>query len=197
MASNPKNSAKTDKAGRASRKDWIRTAHKLLADGGLRAITIDALCIELGLTKGSFYWHFNGRQELLSAMAESWVEISRRAYELMRQSGLSHDQQLKEIGKRTMLPGYGNTDRAMRIWAESCEETRIAVQKADDAAIAFLEETLGELGIPKRQVAGMARQTLAATVGAFAVAPYVGDRVYKDIEKYNQLLVEALQKAGK
>ena len=38
--------------------DWIQAGFALLADGGPNALRIDRLCERLGVTKGSFYWHF-------------------------------------------------------------------------------------------------------------------------------------------
>ena len=38
--------------------DWIEAGYALLADEGIEALKIDRLCGRLGVTKGSFYWHF-------------------------------------------------------------------------------------------------------------------------------------------
>ena len=43
---------------RKSKRDWFIAAIYLLAEGGPSAITIDALCQQLQVTKGSFYHHF-------------------------------------------------------------------------------------------------------------------------------------------
>jgi hypothetical protein len=45
--------------------DWAEAALQLIAEAGLGALTVDALAARLGVTKGSFYWHFKGRSELL------------------------------------------------------------------------------------------------------------------------------------
>src|SRR5258706_2510946 len=47
--------------------DWAEAAPHLIAEGGLGALTVGALAVRLGVTKGSLYWHFQGRAQLLAA----------------------------------------------------------------------------------------------------------------------------------
>jgi AcrR family transcriptional regulator len=47
--------------------DWAEAALQLIAEKGLSALTVSTLATRLGVTKGSFYWHFAGRSELLAA----------------------------------------------------------------------------------------------------------------------------------
>ena len=54
--------------------DWAEAALQLVAEAGLGALTISALASRLGVTKGSFYWHFKGRPELLSAALTRWEQ---------------------------------------------------------------------------------------------------------------------------
>jgi AcrR family transcriptional regulator len=52
--------------------DWTEAALVALARGGLAAVAVEPLAKELGATKGSFYWHFADRNELLAATLELW-----------------------------------------------------------------------------------------------------------------------------
>ena len=52
--------------------DWIEGALQLIAEAGLQALTVEALAVRLGVTKGSFYWHFKGRSELLAGALMRW-----------------------------------------------------------------------------------------------------------------------------
>src|SRR5258706_16078070 len=54
--------------------DWAEAALQLIAEAGLGALTVDALAARLGVTKGSFYWHFKGRSELLAAALGRWEQ---------------------------------------------------------------------------------------------------------------------------
>ena len=55
-----------------SRDDWTTAALEALAEVGLSAVAIDPLARRLGATKGSFYWHFSSRDELIAATLELW-----------------------------------------------------------------------------------------------------------------------------
>ena len=54
--------------------DWAEAALHLIAEAGLGALTVEALAARLGVTKGSFYWHFKGRSELLAAALGRWEQ---------------------------------------------------------------------------------------------------------------------------
>src|SRR5688572_5243977 len=56
--------------------DWAEAALQLIAEKGLRALTIGSLAARLGVTKGSFYWHFTGREALLAAALARWERIT-------------------------------------------------------------------------------------------------------------------------
>src|SRR5260370_37373440 len=54
--------------------DWAEAALQLIAEAGLSALTAEALATRLGVTKGSFYWHFKGRSELLADALGRWEQ---------------------------------------------------------------------------------------------------------------------------
>jgi AcrR family transcriptional regulator len=52
--------------------DWTEAALAALARGGLAAVAVEPIAKELGATKGSFYWHFADRNELLASALGLW-----------------------------------------------------------------------------------------------------------------------------
>ena len=56
-----------------ARKDWIIAARKALIKGGIGAVRVVPLAKALQMTRGGFYWHFKGRQDLLDALLVDWV----------------------------------------------------------------------------------------------------------------------------
>jgi AcrR family transcriptional regulator len=69
---------------RLSPENWTAAALAAIADGGLAAVAVEPLAARLGATKGSFYWHFAGRDELLTAALARWeqettTDVARRA----------------------------------------------------------------------------------------------------------------------
>jgi AcrR family transcriptional regulator len=53
---------------------WIDAAQLAILEGGLAAVGVEPLARRLGVTKGSFYWHFADRDALLIAMVKRWAE---------------------------------------------------------------------------------------------------------------------------
>ena len=71
----PDASAGEPRAGRNSRlsaEDWAQAALDLIAEQGVGAVAVEPLARRLGVTKGSFYWHFPSRDALLQAALERW-----------------------------------------------------------------------------------------------------------------------------
>ena len=63
---------KTERSGRLSAEDWAQAALDLIAEQGVAAVAVEPLARRLGVTKGSFYWHFPSRDALLQAALERW-----------------------------------------------------------------------------------------------------------------------------
>ena len=60
---------------RLTAQDWVTAALAALAEGGLAAVAVEPLAARLGATKGSFYWHFAGREALLEAALARWEQV--------------------------------------------------------------------------------------------------------------------------
>ncbi len=60
---------------RLSAAAWTSAAFDALADGGLAGIAVEPIAVRLGATKGSFYWHFTGRDALITATLERWEHL--------------------------------------------------------------------------------------------------------------------------
>ena len=64
---------KQEQAGRRLEPgDWERAALDAIATGGVASVSIPRLAERLGVTKGSFYWHFDGLEPLLAAALARW-----------------------------------------------------------------------------------------------------------------------------
>jgi len=55
-----------------SAEQWAEAALDAMTSGGLEAVSVEPLARRLGVTKGSFYWHFANRDALVQAALELW-----------------------------------------------------------------------------------------------------------------------------
>jgi AcrR family transcriptional regulator len=71
-------------AGRFSKLDWLKLGERLLSDDGPAALSLERLADAAGRTKGSFYHHFQSRDDFLAALTQHWrdtvVEAAARPY---------------------------------------------------------------------------------------------------------------------
>ncbi len=60
---------------RRTAADWVAAALDALLSDGPAGVAVQPLSRRIGATKGSFYWHFGSRDELLRAALARWEEI--------------------------------------------------------------------------------------------------------------------------
>lgn len=60
---------------RLTATDWLDIALQVLAEGGFNAVAVEPLAKKLGVTKGSFYWHFKNRSILVTELLKFWEQI--------------------------------------------------------------------------------------------------------------------------
>ncbi len=61
-------------AVRLTRDDWLDAAFKAVVEGGFDKARVLLLADALGVTRGSFYWHFTDHADLISALLARWRE---------------------------------------------------------------------------------------------------------------------------
>lgn len=75
----PTRSSTSNRAPRLSADDWAQAALDLVAEQGVAAVAVEPLARRLGVTKGSFYWHFPSRDALLQAALERWETVEQES----------------------------------------------------------------------------------------------------------------------
>lgn len=58
-----------------TRETWIDAAFAQFNRGGLASIRVEALSRDLYASKGSFYWHFENRRDLILAVMAKWEQL--------------------------------------------------------------------------------------------------------------------------
>jgi AcrR family transcriptional regulator len=91
--------------------DWQEAMLDALAEEGPAGIDIERLARRLGVTKGSFYWHFVNREELIDAALQRWEQLD-SVIAASLNSGSDAHAALRAFFHRT-----GSADRHHRILA--------------------------------------------------------------------------------
>ena len=61
---------------RLTREEWLSRAFELLAREGPSKLHVETLVKRLGVTRGSFYWHFDSRRLFIRALVDYWARFS-------------------------------------------------------------------------------------------------------------------------
>ncbi len=135
-------------AGSLSRDTWVDAALDVLAERGIDAVGVEPLARRLGVTKGSFYWHFRDRGALLSAMLRRWEEVStvavRDEVEAVRGGAEAKLRTLFAIalGSLRMV-----LETSVRQWARHEPRARRSVERVDELRMRYLQALFEELGL--------------------------------------------------
>jgi AcrR family transcriptional regulator len=91
---------KLEPRGRLSAGDWQEAALATLAESGLGAVAVESLARRLGVTKGSFYWHFATREALIKAALERWEKSDEDIVVAQLDAIADPRERLRELFKR-------------------------------------------------------------------------------------------------
>jgi AcrR family transcriptional regulator len=134
-----------------TREDWVRAATELLIHRSIDAVRVDVLAKILEVTRGSFYWHFTDRDDLLKHVLLGWQEEqTEQIIARYRKQGVDAETLIRELVE---LPFHGraamkgaSVELAIRAWARRDEMARKVVDTVDAKRLTYLEECFSSLG---------------------------------------------------
>jgi AcrR family transcriptional regulator len=177
--------------GRLSRARWIEAALDVLVSDGIEGVRIDRLCRSLGVTKGSFYHHFAGRDALLEAVADYWADTQPRdAVDSLAAWEADPRKQLVEVTRLVADRDIGRRDHAMRAWAAADPRAARAVQRADRQILKLLEKILAGMGVPDDEIHPLARVLFFTALGAYDAPALFDGRSRRSLSGYLLRLVK-------
>ncbi len=163
LARKPRRAAAAADAARASLtpEAWIDAATEVLVDQGIDHVRVDVLATQLGVTRGSFYWHFRDREDLLRRVLQAWRD--RATVSLTRRLESDRSDPHEQLRNAASLPFRGRAaakaariELAIRAWARRDDMAREAVDEADAARLAHHERIFTALGFPPEEARGRA-----------------------------------------
>ena len=157
---------------RLSVDDWVEAALELLAEDGPSGVKIDRLCVRLGVTKGSFYWHFADLDAFLGAVAERWAQhrdARRATFAELEQ--LEPRERLRRMMDALADPGEWPLDRAVREWARSDPFVHDRVAASDRWIFQAIRKAFRELGFDATDADTRAKTLFYAGVGFVYAGP--------------------------
>ncbi len=164
--------ATDQRPSRLSREDWIEAARVVLIAYGVDDVKVDRLAKKLRVTRGSFYWHFKHRKDLLDALLAGWETQNRNELRQIRKRSQRIDAGLAETVRIWLSedPAYPTFDMAVRFWARKSPEVARLVRKIDEEWISLFQETFEAHGEDKMTAFARARVIYFHQIGYNALA---------------------------
>ena len=176
--------------------DWAEAALQLTAEAGLSALTVDALASRLGVTKGSFYWHFRSRADLLTAALARWEH--RATTETMKGLEAVPDPRRR---LELILDASSQAPRARSLYAALASAADDPVvgpvlDRVGVARIAYLESCYRALGLDQSSARATAVFAYSAYRGLLQLAHEAPAALPADWSVYPRVVREALLPSG-
>jgi AcrR family transcriptional regulator len=185
-------------AARLNRDDWLNAAFAAAVEHGFEGVRVLVLADTLGVTRGSFYWHFKDHADLIAALLERWRATEQAGNERLQQprsndpvkdlellldAALAHGgDDLSNMRFELALRGLGRRDAAVAAMLLEVDQARMALfagkfaritpdaKTAIDLAALFYLTIVGSFqALSRPQAAHPTKQYLTEIIGRYLV----------------------------
>jgi AcrR family transcriptional regulator len=151
-----------------SAKDWLDQGLKTLTKSGFTALKAEPLAKAMGVSRGSFYWHFADIGAFHKAILNHWREVATEQIITNLEASAANANPLPVL-LRGAFGAKPAVENAVRTWATIDPVAREAVQSIDRRRLGYIEKLLGASGVPVDVARARAQILYWAFVG-FALA---------------------------
>lgn len=150
-------------------EDWIQAGLEVLAKSGVEAVRVEPLARRMGVTKGSFYWHFKNRDDLLDAILQQWIELETDGIiqEVERKGGTANQKMLylSEIAAQE----DGRSENAIRAWSRQSPHVATILAEVDQRRLDYVQNLFLEMGFTPFESLVRARLAYHSLIGEFTL----------------------------
>jgi len=137
-------------------QDWLNQGLKTLAASGFTALKAEPLAKAMGVSRGSFYWHFADIGAFHAAILNYWRQVA--AEEIIADvEAIAGDESPLPVLLRQAFSGKLALERAIRSWATVDSTARNAVQAIDRRRLDYVESLLRDAGFSRETAQARAR----------------------------------------
>ena len=165
LDTNPTSSEKRNRRQSLSAENWIEAALDVISEGGVESVAVEPLARRLGVTKGSFYWHFPNRDALVGRALETWERM-----ETVEMLSRADAQPQPRERLHTLFHNYANTDARseqilLALSGSKHPAARSCVQRVTEAWRTYIENCYLSLGMEGGDAANWATFAYSTFVG--------------------------------
>jgi AcrR family transcriptional regulator len=161
--------SKTKPRAQLDRSAWVLAATELLAKEGVAGLRVELLAKHLKVTKGSFYWHFKDRSDLLQSVLEVWKDG--RIKDIVKQTRANGGKELSQL--HHVIEVYSASlsrkgmmiELAVRDWARRDEAAAAIVEEVDTWRLKCARELFLACGVPMAEASSRSMLLYAYVFG--------------------------------
>ena len=193
MHTAPMAADKAESRNRLSAADWEHAALDMFAEGGVGAVAVEPLARRLGVTKGSFYWHFPTREALLQAALERWERSDEHEVFAPIDAVADPRERLRELFRQVSRKRPSHAVFAALLKSVDHPLIGPVVERVSQRRIEFVTEAFRQAGFDPATAANRARLAYSAYVGFLQLAQIGQPRMNHDeFEAYIRDFIEIL-----
>ncbi|UXI67631.1 TetR/AcrR family transcriptional regulator [Tahibacter amnicola] len=162
-----------EQRGRLSAADWEQAALDAIADQGVSAVAVEPLARRLGVTKGSFYWHFPTREALLKSALERWEHQDEEEF-VQVQPISDPKERLRELFRRTSREMQSHVVYSALLRALDNPIVQPVMSRVSQRRIDFLTIAYRQSGLDRSAASYRARLAYAAYAGFLQLSLQLG-----------------------
>lgn len=156
---------KPERNSRLSADDWAQAALDLIAEQGVSAVAVEPLARRLGVTKGSFYWHFPSRDALLSAALERWETVEQETVFGQLEAVPDPRQRLRALFQLVAHEAKSHIIYSELLKALDHPAVRPVIGRVSQRRLDYLAASFRQAGLARTEAQHRARLAYAAYVG--------------------------------
>lgn len=151
------NSGRKPRAPSLDRSAWIKGALAALSDEGHAGLRVETLAKRLQVTKGSFYWHFRDRRDLVDAVLDEWKHG--RIADIHKQTAAKPGEELAALRHTIDVYSAGRNRKglpielAVREWANRDARAAAVVEEVDAERVSCAARLFEKLGLSPSEAA--------------------------------------------
>ena len=157
--------ARPERAGRLSAEDWAQAALDLIAEQGVSAVAVEPLARRLGVTKGSFYWHFPSREALLQAALERWESMEQESVFGALERVPDPRERLRALFQMVAHEYQSHVIYSALLKALDHPAVQPVIDRVSKRRLDYLAASFRQTGLGREDATHRARLTYAAYVG--------------------------------
>ena len=155
-----------NKSKQLTQNDWLYAALEILSTYGVESVKIVPLAKKLGVTSGSFYWHFSDRPALYDALLDYWErEMTDKAIEAAKDYEGSPRDRIWALMEQVMDSGMAKYDLAIWHWAQSYAKAQEVFSRTVEKRFSFATWMFEQVGFDKIQAESRGRMMVVYMMG--------------------------------